>query len=338
MHAILALLVSVFAGLGLIFIGSRLLTDGMKRICGPRIRRLTAFAGHSPARGAAIGVVAGTLLQSTNAVSFIAGGLVAAGSLALPAALPLVAWCYTGTTLRLMLMSFDIHMVALLLVGLAGLAFNAGWDRKPARADCVMALTGLALLLLGTETIASGAAAMRASPELADFVIAAAAKPGVILLLGAALGALMQAMPVTLLAMALAAGGLLSLDAAMLLAAGANVGLGIFIWVQGSAMRGMARRLSIYQMICKGLGAAVMIPALLAEQAGVLGFGPGALARLAGADAATALTALHLQAQVVPAILLLPLNRHLLPSLASLAPEAEGSVAAVYPQAASTPA
>ncbi|MFX5340181.1 hypothetical protein ABTD27_19455, partial [Acinetobacter baumannii] len=78
---------------------------------------------------AGVGIAAGAVIQSTNAVTFIIVGLIAAGATTVKAAMPLVTWSYAGSTLRLLLVSVDLGLVTLILLALVGLAFLLGYDR-----------------------------------------------------------------------------------------------------------------------------------------------------------------------------------------------------------------
>ncbi len=62
----------IFAGIGMIFIGGQFLSFGVKQAAGTRLRAVFTTATKGRWRTVGIGTLAGALLQSTNAVSFMA--------------------------------------------------------------------------------------------------------------------------------------------------------------------------------------------------------------------------------------------------------------------------
>ena len=120
----------IFAGIGMIFIGGQFLSLGIKQAASTRLRAVFTTATKGTWRTVGIGILAGALLQSTNAVSFMASSLVGAGSLTVQAGSLLVAWCYVGTSVRLFAASVGSHEVAFVALGLVGLGYFAGWDKR----------------------------------------------------------------------------------------------------------------------------------------------------------------------------------------------------------------
>jgi phosphate:Na+ symporter len=73
------ILASLFAGLGMFFIGVKLIGAHLKQMTGRRFRMLVMKGTAHPAAAALLGSLAGAITQSTNAVAFIMMNLATAG-------------------------------------------------------------------------------------------------------------------------------------------------------------------------------------------------------------------------------------------------------------------
>jgi phosphate:Na+ symporter len=82
---------SIFAGLGLFFIGIRLLSNNVKQLIGRRMRVLIACGGRNGSV-ALLGLLAGAIIQSLNAVTFVMVALVSAGAIDKRRAFPVISW------------------------------------------------------------------------------------------------------------------------------------------------------------------------------------------------------------------------------------------------------
>lgn len=318
MHIIITLL----AGLGLIFVGTHFLTANMKQAAGPRFRRMVQRATAHPVKAGLLGIGSGAVIQSTNAVTFIVVGLVSAGAISVRAGLPIVTWCYTGTTLRLFMVSIDLHVVTLGVLAIVGMLYGMGYNRSPRHGYLVGALLGLALLMLGVEQTANAAVPLKDS-ETARAILGFADRFYLWgLVAGTALAAAMQGMTVSIIALALADAGLLGIDQAILIVVGANLGSGIMSAFQGSALHGSERQLSLYQIVLKCIGTLVMVPLLLIEHYG----GVPTVRSLVTAitpDAAFQLTLVHWIFQIVSALVATPLDRPLFRLITRMSPPSE---------------
>src|SRR5262249_23678584 len=150
-----------------------------------------------------VGILAGALLQSVNAVSFMASSLVGAGTLTVQAGSLMVAWGYVGTSVRLLAASVDSHEVALVGIGLVGLGYFAGWEKDRVRKSWLTALLGVSLLMLGIETMIDGTAPFRSAPWLREVVLGADKLYPIGFIVGAALGVLMQGPTMTIIVIGL---------------------------------------------------------------------------------------------------------------------------------------
>lgn len=152
----MSIFLSLFAGIGLIFIGSQFLTVGIKQMVGTRLRDVLAKSTDGTWRPITAGIAAGAILQSPNAITFIAAGLIGGGALTVEAASLIVTWSYVGNLVKLFAAAIDLHAIALVALGVVGIGYYAGWDKHRVRQHWLKALLGLSLLLSGIHLIQLG--------------------------------------------------------------------------------------------------------------------------------------------------------------------------------------
>lgn len=303
-------LITLLAGLGFIFVGTQFLTGHMRQAAGPGFRRLVAGATRHPLRAAGVGLAAGAVIQSTNAVTFIVVGLVSAGAITVQAGMPIVTWAAAGSTLRLLLASIDLHAATLVAVATVGAAYLLGYDRSSRHKHWVGAALGLTLLLYGVQLTVQAAVPLRQSETLRAVLQAADQFYLWGFLAGTVLASAIQGQTVSVIAIALAQGGVLGLEQAMLIVIGANLGSGIMSQMQAAGLKGTNRQLAIYQLILKILGCAFLLPVLAVEHYTDLPLMREGLVRMTG-DVGLQLTAVHWTLQIAAALIATPLNARL---------------------------
>ena len=331
----------IFAGIGMIFIGGQFLSFGIKQAAGTRLRAVFTTATKGRWRTVGIGILAGALLQSTNAVSFMASSLVGAASLTVQAGSLLVAWCYVGTSVRLVAASVDSHEVSLVGLGLVGLGYFAGWDKDTVRKNWLTALLGVSLLMLGIETMIDGTAPFKSAAWLREVVLGADKLYPIGFIVGAALGILMQGPTMTIVVIGLVRAGLLNMDQAAIFVAGGILATGISAWWKSANLHGAERQLSILQLLLKIFATAVILPLLLVEHF----FGIPTLVAASGMisnEASIRLMLLWWLGALLPAIMLVPINDWTVRLLARISPPTERESLVrpqyIFPQAAADPA
>lgn len=151
-------------GLGLLLIGMRLLTEGLRMVAGAWLARTLARGTRSPARGALLGAGMTALVQSSSATTVAAVGFVGAGVLSFPQALGIIFGANVGTTATgwmVALFGFRVNLaiVAQALVMAGGLLLLLGSGRA---SSIGRAIGGFALVLLGLEGLKAGFAGLQA--------------------------------------------------------------------------------------------------------------------------------------------------------------------------------
>ena len=259
---------SIFAGLGMFFIGIRLIGNNLKQLAGRRLRMLITKAVAGRGSVALFGLLAGATMQSVNAVTYVLVALLGAGAIEKKKAFPIISWANLGTSLLILVAALNMHGLILVLIGLTGVTFYLNLDQSSRYRHGVGALLGLGLLFLGIDFIKSGASILKGTEGLKDLMLFARNYPPLSFAVGVAVALLVQSSStVTVVAMALSAAGLLQFDSGALIVLGAGLGSGLSALTLAGRLQGSARQLVLYQITLKAAGVTAMLLLMLIDWA-----------------------------------------------------------------------
>lgn len=257
---------TIFAGLGLFFVGVKLISGNLKQMTGKRFRILIERATKNPLSAMLVGTGAGAVTQSTSAVTFIVVSMVTAGLTTVTRALPVVAWANVGTSALVLVATLDIHLVTLILLGAVGTSYYLGLNDDERFRHVVGAVLGVGLLFLGLWLIKTGAAPVKDVAWVGQILRFSSQFLLLQLLIGAGLAVVVQSSAtVSVLAVTFFGVGLLGIDQAVLTVIGASVGSGLSVLIMSGNLRGTPKQLVLAQVGLKFLGALVVLPLFLLE-------------------------------------------------------------------------
>jgi len=161
---------TAFGGLGLFFVGVRLVGTHVRQLVDDSVRML--LARYLKRRGVApiVGMLTGAVTQSSSAAAFIAIGLMSSGAIAMSSAFNLLVWANVGTSALVLLAAVDVRALALFLIGSIGVAFVLGADQVERRRHLMYALFGIAVLLFGLSLVKEAAAQARDNFWVREFI------------------------------------------------------------------------------------------------------------------------------------------------------------------------
>ena len=238
----------LLGGVGLFLLGMTLLTEGLKALAGPRLRRTLQRVTANPLQGFVAGTAMTVLTQASSATVLATVGFVTARLLSLALAIPLVVGATVGTsstTWVVATLGMSPGVVSVLMPLLALGALMRALGRGSVR-PAGTALAGLSVLLLSIgfirETVGPVAMALDLSSTTADGLGGAAR----LLAIGTLLAIAMQssAAPIAMAMLALA-GGALGWTEAAIVTVGATVGTTSTGIVATLGARPSARRVAI---------------------------------------------------------------------------------------------
>lgn len=262
------LVMGLFGGLGLFFVGVKLLGSNLRQMTGQRFRRLVEGATRHPVPAALLGCASGAVTQSTSAMTFIVVALSSAGVVDPRRAIPLLVWANVGTAALVLVATLDTHGPVLFVLGVTGLSFFADLHASAKWRHGLFALLGAGLLFLGLTLMKDSAGPLQDMPAVCKAIATAASYPFLGLAAGALLAVLAQSSAtVSVIAVTLVNAGLLSMEQAAMVIYGAGLGSGLAVGLLSSNSRGLAGQLVLLQVLCKGVGALVLVPLFFIERA-----------------------------------------------------------------------
>lgn len=221
-------LIETLGGIGLFLFGMAVMTSGLRKLAGERLRLWLAKSTRNPVSGAVTGATVTALIQSSSATTVAAIGFVGAGLMTFTESLGVIFGANIGTTITgwmVALLGFKLKLsqAALPLLFVAALSYLFKQNRK--LRGFGKALAGFCLIFLGISFLQQGLAGYEDVIDLSDWRAASFTGRLALVLVGIVLTLITQSSSATV-ATALTAlhAGLLDLPQAAAVIIGADIG------------------------------------------------------------------------------------------------------------------
>lgn len=261
----LEIIATLLAGLGLYFIGVGGIRSSLQQIPGRRLRGFLGQATKHPIRAAASGFLAGSVTQTSIGVSVILAGLIARGFMTVTQALPVIAWSNLGLVVLVFLNNLPVAVIAMLLIGLGGIASNFGLG---GRLKGVMSpLFSLGLVLYGLKLMKLSLQNLSAMPGFDHFMDPISGANLWPFLLGAVLRIPIQSTSaVALIGITLNGAGVFTESQAMMVFYGTALGTGLGAYFLTSHFQGVMRQVTLFEAMINGLAGITLLALFYIEQ------------------------------------------------------------------------
>jgi phosphate:Na+ symporter len=220
-------LVKALGGLGLFLYGMKLMSEGLQKVAGDRLRSFLEKVSSNRIMGAAVGMIVTALVQSSSLTTVTVVGFVNAGLINLTQSVGVILGANVGTTVTAQIIAFKITHLALVAIFIGMVLKLFAKKRKWQYVGEV--ILGFGILFFGMSLMKDGFKPLRSHPEFIAFFTRfdAATLGGVLLCVaaGAVLTMVVQSSSATVgITMALASQGLLTLPGCVALILGENIG------------------------------------------------------------------------------------------------------------------
>lgn len=240
-----------------------MIRTGVMRGFGAAIRRVIGRITANRFKANAVGVVVGTILQSTTATALLACSFVSRASLTLAAALALMLGADLGATLAAQFFNAGVSGAWPLLMVVGYVLFMASGDTRPRVRHLGRISLGLGIVMLALSTIAQGAAAIQTSETIRDLVVSAASEPLIAIVFGALLTWLIySSLGAILLVASLAGAGVAPPEAFLPLVLGVNLGAALPALSATLNDEIVARRVPVGNLVYRLIGVIISVPLL----------------------------------------------------------------------------
>lgn len=258
----LTMFLYLLGGLGVFLLGLEIMSEGLQKTAGQRLRKMLAMATANRFAGTLSGFAVTSIIQSSSATTVMVVGFASAGLLTLSQSLGVIFGANIGTTVTawiVSLLGFKVKIAAFALP-LIGVGYFSRFIKRwkwPHRFGEVM--VGFGLLFLGLELIKDGIPDLRNSPEVLAWI--AKFSPDSLLprlglvLVGTVLTVIFQSSSAVMaVTIAAAAKGIIDFPSAAALVLGENIGTTITANLAAIGASNTAKQAAIGHFLFNVLG------------------------------------------------------------------------------------
>lgn len=217
-------IIFLFIGLALFIVGMNIMSGGLKKATGKKIKGLFKKIQNNPIASLGIGAGTTALIQSSAATSVIVFGFISAGVLTLTQGISIILGAYIGTTVTGLLVSLSSFNISIFLMALAFIGVVLMFFKKELVKNIGEILCGLGLMFVGLEGM-KGAFAFEDIKNFCITLFSTINFPLLLLVIGALLTALTQSSSATSgIVIVMVGTGAIPLSSGFYLVLGATVG------------------------------------------------------------------------------------------------------------------
>ena len=181
------MIVTLLGGLAVFIYGMNLMSDGLQKTAGDRMRNILYVLTKNPVVGVLAGALVTAVLQSSSATTVMVIGFVSAGLMKLPQAVSVVLGANIGTTVTAQLIAFKIGDYAWIFVVIGFVMFF--FIKKEKVQNIGETLFAFGLLFVGINTMSATMKPLAQTEAFSQLMLNVADSP----VLGVVVGALMTA-------------------------------------------------------------------------------------------------------------------------------------------------
>lgn len=165
-------LFTLLGALGMFLYGMNMMSTGLQKVAGDRLRNMLSAMTASPFRRVLTGLGVTSVIQSSSATTVMVVSFVNAGLLTLVQAISVIMGANIGTTVTAWLVSWlgfkaDISILA---VPLMAVGFVLSISKKDQRRNISELIIGFSLLFLGLSLMKSSVPDLQQTPEVLSFI------------------------------------------------------------------------------------------------------------------------------------------------------------------------
>lgn len=297
-----AAILSLIGGLGLFLYGMKMMSEGIEKAAGAKLRKVLEMFTKNKYIGIIVGMIFTGIIQSSGATTVMVVNFVNAGLMDLYQAAGVIYGANIGTTITSQLVSFNLSEIAPIIV-LAGVIMIM-FIKKPSVKKIGEVILGFGILFLGLSTMAASMGDLKEAPQVIE-MLKTLTNPLLAIIFGFIFTALLQSSSVTVsIILLMAAQGLLNLPMCFYIILGCNMGSCTSALIASLAGQKDAKRAALIHFIFNLIGTALL--------GIILAFAEGPVETLityiSGGDIGRSVANAHTVFKVFQVIILLPFS------------------------------
>ncbi len=271
----------LLGGLGLFLFGMRLMSEGLEKAAGARMRSILEVMTKNRFVGVLVGAVFTAVIQSSSAATVMVVSFVNAGLMTLGQSVGVIMGANIGTTITSQLVAFNLSEAApvFLFIGVVMVMFS----KKPLVKKIGEVVLGFGVLFMGLTMMKDSMSTLNDSPVIMG-ALASLKNPLLAILVGFLVTAVVQSSSVTVsIVLVMATQGLLTLPICFYTILGCNIGACTSALLACLSARKNAKRAALIHFSFNVIGTILMgaVLALTADyvEAGIMAISGGNIGR-----------------------------------------------------------
>lgn len=246
------------AGLGFFLYGMKLMSEGLEKVAGAKMKNVLAMCTKNGFIGVLVGLVFTAIIQSSSASTVMVVSFVNSGLMTLTQSVGPILGANIGTTVTGQLVSFNFDVIAplFILVGVIMCKFM----KKPIVKKIGEVCLGFGILFFGMSTMKSSLSAIKDAPWITD-LISSINNPILCVMIGLVITGILQSTSAFVgILITLASTGVMGYDELNILfylILGSNIGACVPALIAGFSGKKEAKRAALIHLLFNILGAIV---------------------------------------------------------------------------------
>lgn len=250
------IILGLMGGLGLFLYGMKLMSDGLEKAAGAKMRSILEFFTKTTVRGILVGTFFTAVIQSSNASTVMVVSFVNSGLMNLYQAAGVIMGANIGTTVTSQLISFNLSALAPLIVMTGVIMVMFCKKTRIQRVGEV--LLGFGILFMGMTTMSSSMSVLKESPRVVQ-IMSSLSNRFLAMLVGMLVTATLQSSSATVgIVLLLAKQGLLDIRICYFIIFGCNIGCCISALLASVNGKKIAKRAALIHLLFNIIGTAIM--------------------------------------------------------------------------------
>ncbi len=254
------IILGLIGGLGLFLYGMKLMSDGLEKAAGAKLRGILEFFTKNRLIGTLVGVVFCAIIQSSSATTVMVVSFVNSGLMTLYQAAGVIMGANIGTTITSQLVAFNLSEVApvFLMAGVIMVMFC----KKPVVRKIGEVVLGFGVLFMGLSQMSGSMSSLRDSSLIVD-ALGSLSNPILAIFMGFLVTAVVQSSSVTVsIVLLMAQQGLLGLGICFYIILGCNIGACTSALLAGLGGKKDAKRAALIHFLFNVIGTILMVVVL----------------------------------------------------------------------------
>lgn len=256
----MSLAFQIMAGVGLFLYGMHLMSEGLQKVAGEKMRVILEKLTNNPFMGLILGIVFTGIIQSSNATTMLVVSFVNGGLMTLAQSVGVTMGANIGTTVTGQLVSFKLDGVApiFIIIGAVLILFI----KKPMSRRVGEVLLGFGILFFGMSTLSSSVSELNKVEAIRDLFISIK-NPFLAVLLGFLATSVLQSASASIgILIVLASSGLMPIGMCYYVIMGCDIGACVTVVLSSLSGTKDAKRAALIHLFFNLIGLCIVMTIL----------------------------------------------------------------------------